>query len=72
MGRGGEGGGTRTVAISDGTIEDGAFSFSIIMGGGQRSFSFTFQGTVSGDVMEGTVETPRGGGAPFKGRRVES
>jgi hypothetical protein len=71
LGRGGGGGGTRTVELSDGMIEDGAFSFRITMGGGQRSFAFTFRGTVSGDAMEGTVETLRGGGTPFTGKRAE-
>jgi hypothetical protein len=71
MGRGGGGGGgTREVKISDGRIENGTLTFTMAMGMGQRSFSQTFTGTVTGDSMEGTVTTPRGEN-PFTGKRKE-
>jgi len=70
MGRPGGGGGqSRTVEISDGTVEDGHISFSLALGGGQRSFTMSFAGTVDGDAMKGTVTNPRGGENPFTGKR---
>lgn len=69
-GRGG-GGGTRTVEISDGTVEDGRISFALRLGGPRRSFTMSFAGAVDGDRMEGTVTNPRGGESPFAGRRTE-
>ena len=70
MGRPGGGGGqSRTVEITNGTVEDGNISFSMVLGGGQRSFTMSFAGTVDGDVMKGTVTNPRGGENPFTGKR---
>jgi hypothetical protein len=70
MGPRGGGGETRTVDISDGEAAEGTFSFSIVMGGGQRSFTLTFKGSVEGDAMEGTLAMPRGGETPFTGKRL--
>ena len=70
MGRSGGGGGrTRIGEISDGKVEDGNISFSLVMGGGQRSFTMSFDGAVDGDEMKGVVTNPRGGGNPFTGKR---
>ena len=70
MGRPGGGQGrTRTVEVSNGTVQDGAISFDIVMGRGQRSFTLRFAGTVAGDAMEGTVTNPRGGEDRFEGKR---
>jgi hypothetical protein len=71
MGQRGGGGEARTVDISDGKVEDGAFSFGIVVGGGQRSFTLTFSGRAQGDTMEGTLEAPMGGETPFTGKRLE-
>ena len=72
MGRPGGGGGqTRIVEIADGKVEDGDISFSLVMGGGQRSFTMSFDGAVDGDEMKGTVTNPRGGGNPFTGKRKQ-
>lgn len=67
-GGGGGGGGTREVEITDGKVEGNTISFTMAMGMGERSMSFTFIGTVTGDAMEGTMTTPRGE-APFTGKR---
>jgi hypothetical protein len=64
-GGGGEGG-AREVAITDGVIDGQAITFSMAMGVGQRSMTFTFSGTVEGDSMEGTITNPRGE-MPFTG-----
>ena len=66
--RGGDGQ-TRSVEISDGQVGEGTFSFSVVMGGGPRSLTLAFHGSVEGDVMEGTLTTPRGGETPFTGKR---
>ena len=68
-GRGaGAGGGTREIEISDGKIEGNEITFSLAMGRGERSMSFTFVGTVDGDTMEGTMSTPRAEN-PFTGKK---
>jgi hypothetical protein len=67
---GGAGGGTREIEITDGKVEGNAITFSMAMGMGERSMSFTFSGTVSGDTMEGTMTTPRGEN-PFTGKRKQ-
>jgi hypothetical protein len=68
---GGGGGSTRTVEIADGKVEEGNIFFSLVMGGGQRSFTLSFAGGVDGDEMRGTVTNPRGGGNPFTGKRKQ-
>ena len=67
-GRGGGGGGTREVEITDGKVDGNTITFSLAMGMGERSMSFTFSGTVDGDTMEGTMTTMRGEN-PFTGKR---
>ena len=66
----GAGGGIREIEITDGKIEGNTITFSMAMGRGERSMSFTFSGTVDGDTMEGTMTTPRGE-SPFTGKRNE-
>jgi hypothetical protein len=72
MGRpgGGGGGGAREVEITDGKIDGNKITFSMAMGMGERSMTFTFTGTVTGDTMEGTMTTARGEN-PFTGKRKE-
>ena len=65
---GGAGGGTREIEITDGQIDGDKITFSLAMGRGERSMSFTFAGTVDGDTMEGTMSTMRGEN-PFTGKR---
>ena len=67
-GGGGGGGETREVEITDGKIDGNTITFSMAMGMGERSMSFAFTGTVTGDAMEGTMTTPRGE-TPFTGVR---
>jgi len=69
-GGGGGGGGTREVEITDGKIDGNNITFSMAMGMGERSMTFTFTGTVTGDTMEGTMSTARGEN-PFTGTRKE-
>ena len=67
---GGGGGGTREVEITDGKIDGNNVTFNMAMGMGERSMTFTFTGTVTGDTMEGTMTTARGEN-PFTGKRKE-
>lgn len=67
-GGGGGGGGTQELAITDGKVEGDVISFSMAMTRGERTMSFTFTGTVTGDTMEGMMTTPRGE-TPFTGKR---
>jgi len=74
MRRGRPGGGqarTRTIEIKDGQVDGADFSFVLEMSFGQRSFRQTFKGTVDGDTMKGTIETPRGSN-PFTGKRQKT
>jgi hypothetical protein len=57
---------TTFLFAQDGTALTGRAQMA--MGG--RSMTFTFQGTVTGDTMEGTMTTPRGEN-PFTGKRKE-
>ena len=73
---GGGGGQPMEVAISDGKVEDGKFTFSIIRGQGERSMTLVFSGAASGKEMDGTMAMSggmRGGGdpIPFKGVKKE-
>lgn len=70
-GGGGGGGETRTVEISDGMVAGNEVMFTIILGGGQRTFEMTFAGQADGDTMEGTVSNPMGGASPFTATRKE-
>jgi hypothetical protein len=78
MGRPGGGGGGELmeVPISDGKVDEGKFTFSIIRGQGERSMTLVFSGAASGNEMEGTMAMSggmRAGGdpVPFKGVRKE-
>lgn len=66
---GGDAGQTRTVELSDGSVDGSHVTFAITLGRGQRTFTMTFAGTVDGDAMEGTVTAPMGGETPFTGTR---
>lgn len=57
-----------TVEIKDGKVDGNTFTFTVEFGMGDRTFSQTYKGTVTGDAMEGTVSNPRGE-TPFKGAR---
>ena len=66
--RGRGGGSGTTVQIKDGKVDGNSFTFTLEMSMGERTFSQTYKGTVTGDAMEGTVSNPRGE-TPFKGAR---
>lgn len=67
---GGGGGGPMEVEISDGTVSGGDFSFSVIMGRGDRTFTQEFSGQFEGDEMSGMLAGgPRGGERSFTGVR---
>ncbi len=80
-GRRGGGGGDppapQEVEISDGTMEDGKLTFSIVRGMGERTMTMVFTGTVEGNAMEGTIAMAMPGGMgggepiPFKGVKKE-
>lgn len=71
-GGGGAGGGeTRTVEVSDGMVAGDEVMFTIVLGGGQRTFELMFAGQVDGDAMTGTVTSPMGGDSAFTGTRKE-
>jgi len=61
-----------TVEIKDGKIDGNSFTFTVEFGMGERTFSQTYKGTVTGDAMEGTISGGRGGDTPFKGARKTS
>lgn len=54
--------------ISDGSATGNGFRFSTTANLGGQSISLTYEGTVSGNEMTGTVTTPRGS-IPFTGTR---
>ncbi|MBC7931145.1 MAG: hypothetical protein H7Z38_11340, partial [Rubrivivax sp.] len=54
--------------ISDGSATGNGFRFSTTANLGGQSISLTYEGTVSGNEMTGTVTTPRGA-IPFTGTR---
>jgi hypothetical protein len=54
--------------ISDGSVTGNGFRFSTTANFGGQSISLTYEGTVSGNQMSGTVTTPRGA-RPFSGTR---
>ena len=55
--------------ISDGTIEGNKISFKIVMTRGDRTFEMMYSGTVEGDTITGTMQTPRGE-QPWTAQRV--
>ena len=57
------------VEIKDGKVDGNSFTFTVEFGMGDRTFSQTYKGTVTGDAMEGTITGGRGGDTPFKGAR---
>jgi len=54
--------------ISDGSANGNSFRFSTTANLGGQSISLTYEGTVSGNEITGTVTTPRGS-LPFTGTR---
>lgn len=62
-------GGSRTVELTDGTVDGKAFSFTITLEMGGNSISQIYSGTFEADEMRGTVEGGRGGGREFTGSR---
>ena len=76
MGRPGGGSGgvrePRVVEISNGMVAGDEVMFTVVLGGGQRSFEMTFSGRVDGDAMAGTVSNPMGADSPFTATRKES
>jgi hypothetical protein len=46
--------------ISEGTIEGNKISFKVVMSRGDRTIEMVYSGTVEGDTIHGTMETPRG------------
>ena len=66
--RGRGGGSGTTVEIKDGKVDGNSFTFTVSFGMGERTFTQTYKGTITGDAMEGTVSNPRGE-TPFKGTR---
>ncbi len=54
--------------IAGGAVTDNTFRFSTTLELQGQAISFNYEGTVSGDTMNGTVTTPRGQ-VPFSGTR---
>ncbi len=78
MGRRGGGGqppAPQEVAITDGKMEEGKLTFSIVRGMGERTMTMVFTSAVEGDAMEGTMAMSGGMGSgdpiPFKGVKKE-
>jgi len=55
--------------ISEGTVEGNKISFKVVMTMGDNSFEMSYSGTVEGDTITGTMETPRGE-VPWTAKRV--
>ena len=53
--------GNREAAISDGSFKDDKVSFSVTREQKGEKLTQKFTGTVSGDTINGTIETERGG-----------
>lgn len=57
--------------ISDGTIEGNKISFKLVMTRGDSTIEMTYSGTVEGDTITGTMQTPRGE-QPWTAQRVSN
>ncbi|MEJ2237715.1 MAG: hypothetical protein P8X82_05420 [Gemmatimonadales bacterium] len=57
------------VEISEGTVEGNKISFKMVMSRGDRTFEMSYSGTVEGDTITGTMETPRGE-VPWTAKRI--
>jgi hypothetical protein len=70
-GGGGGGGGALAgpIAISDGTVNGNAFSFSMTLEFNGNAFTQRYSGTFDGNAIQGTIEGGRGGATPFTGTR---
>ncbi len=55
--------------ISDGTIEGNKISFKMVMTRGDRTMEMAYSGTVEGDTITGTMQTPRGE-QPWTAKRI--
>jgi hypothetical protein len=55
--------------ISDGTIEGNRISFKMVLTMGDRTIEMVYSGTVEGDTITGTMQTPRGE-QPWTAKRV--
>jgi imidazolonepropionase-like amidohydrolase len=60
---------TGTNEITDGSVNGNSFRFTTNATFGGQTVSLTYEGTVSGNQMSGTVTTPRGS-IPFSGTRT--
>ena len=57
---------TLEVPVKNGMLHGDQLTFSLEFGMGERTMTQSFSATVTGDVMEGKITTPRGEN-PFKG-----
>ena len=55
--------------ISDGTMEGNKISFKMVMTRGDRTMEMVYSGTVEGDTITGTMQTPRGE-QPWTAKRI--
>ena len=68
---GGGGGGPQEITISDGTIDGNSFTFTVTRNFGGNDFPQVYSGAIDGETLAGTIESGRGGGQPFTGKRPE-
>jgi len=57
--------------ISDGTVEGNKISFKAVMSRGDRTIEMVYSGTVEGDTITGTMQTPRGE-QPWTAKRLSN
>ena len=55
--------------ISEGSVDGNKISFKVVMSRGDRTIEMVYAGTVEGDTITGTMETPRGE-QPWTAKRV--
>ncbi len=55
--------------ISEGSVDGNKISFKVVMSRGDRTIEMVYTGTVEGDTITGTMETPRGE-RPWTAKRV--
>ena len=59
-----------TAELQSVAVDGDSFSFTVTMETRMGNFDLEYKGTVSGDTLTGTIETPMGD-RPFKGTRKE-
>jgi hypothetical protein len=68
--QGGGGRAPRTFEIQDGKLDGNTFTFTLVLGMGERTIELSYMATVDGDTMTGTTTNQRRE-TPFTAKRKE-